>query len=253
MEMAEERIAERIDANLMDTPISELRQMEKPEYLRKMLRIKGKTAGKLIIKEYPTAGAHVGHFRHLLNELNLKKNFRPDAIFIDYMNICASSRIKAGANVNSYTYVKAISEELRGLAVEFNVPVITATQLNRAGYADSDPGLENTSDSFGIAMTADLILGLIALDELNELNQIMVKQLKNRFSDPGMNKKFVVGIDRSRMKIYDVEDSAQDNIMDGPNDSNKSVFDKGNFGGRMEEEESPLWSSKKKMKVNGLK
>jgi len=235
MEMAEEKIAERIDANLLDTPIDQLILLPKDIYDKKVERIRSKTQGKLIIKEYPTACAGSANFRHLLNELKLKKNFVPDIIYIDYLNICMSSRIKNGANVNSYTLVKAIAEELRGLAVEFNVPVVSATQTTRSGYSNSDVGLEDTSESFGLPATADFMFALIASEELTDLGQIMVKQLKNRYNDPGLFTKFCVGVDRSKMRLYNVEQSAQDDILDGPKKKkkdrveDKSVFDNGKF------------------------
>ena len=222
--MAEERIAERIDSNLLDVTIDELKLIPKDSYDKKMSRVKNKTTGKLVIKEYPTASAGSANFRHLLNELKIKKNFIPDIIYIDYLNICISSRIKNGANFNSYTIVKAIAEELRGLAVEFNVPIISATQTNRAGFADSDVGLENTSESFGLPATADFMFALITTDELQELGQIMVKQLKNRYNDTSINRRFVVGIDRSKMRLYNVEQSAQEDLLDGP------VMDNTKFG-----------------------
>ena len=209
MEMAEERIAERIDANLLNVNLSELQTLTREEYLRKFDVLKDKTQGKLIIKEYPTASAHAGHFRSLLNELKLKKNFTPDIIFIDYLNICCSSRIKMGATVNSYSYIKSIAEELRGLAVEFGVPVVSATQTTRSGFSNTDVGLEDTSESFGLPATADFMFALISTEELDQLNQIMVKQLKNRYGDPNLYKRFVVGVDRSKMRLYDAEPSAQ--------------------------------------------
>ena len=214
LEMAEEKIAERIDANLLNIDINELQTISKPDYERKFEALKSKTHGKLIIKEYPTAAASTLHFRALLNELALKKNFRPDIIFVDYLNICASARIKAGGNVNSYTYVKAIAEELRGLAVEFNLPVVSATQTTRSGYTNSDPGLEDTSESFGLPATADFMFALVTNEDLEALNQILVKQLKNRYSDPSYFKRFVVGIDKPKMRLYDTEQSAQDDILD---------------------------------------
>jgi replicative DNA helicase len=214
MEMAEERIAERIDANLLNIDISDLNSISKQDYDRKFSALKVKTQGKLIIKEYPTAAASALHFRALLNELQLKKSFQPDIIFIDYLNICASARIKPGSNVNSYSYIKAIAEELRGLAVEFSVPIVSATQTTRSGFTSSDPGLEDTSESFGLPATADFMFALISTEELQQLNQIMVKQLKNRYNDPNTFKRFVVGIDRAKMKLYDVEQSAQDDIVD---------------------------------------
>ena len=215
MEMAEEKIAERIDANLLDIPIQQLNSplLSKEKYSSKLLELTKKTQGKLIIKEYPTASAHVGHFKALLNELSMKKGFSPDIIFVDYLNICASSRYK-GTIVNSYTYVKAIAEELRGLAVESNVPVVSATQTTRSGYGNSDLDLTDTSESFGLPATADLMFALISSDELEGLNQIMIKQLKNRYNDPTVYKKFIVGIDRAKMRLYDCEQSAQDDIID---------------------------------------
>ena len=214
MEMAEERIAERIDANLLNVTVDDLNSLPKEMYDKKIAKMKEKTTGKLIIKEYPTASASATHFRTLLNELNLKRSFVPDIIFIDYLNICCSSRIKAGANINSYTYVKSIAEELRGLAVEFGVPIVSATQTTRSGFTSSDPGLEDTSESFGLPATADLMFALITSEELEELGQLMVKQLKNRYSDPTMHKRFVIGIDRAKMRLYDVEQSGQDGLAD---------------------------------------
>ena len=214
MEMAEEKIAERIDANLLNVTLDDLRDLPKELYDKKVNRIKEKTTGKLIIKEYPTASASATHFRTLLNELNLKKSFIPNIIFIDYLNICCSSRIKAGANINSYTYVKSIAEELRGLAVEFGVPIVSATQTTRSGFTSSDPGLEDTSESFGLPATADLMFALITSEELEELGQIMVKQLKNRYADPTHYKRFTIGVDRAKMKLYDLEMSAQHGIAD---------------------------------------
>jgi replicative DNA helicase len=214
MEMAEEKIAERIDANLLNIDLDELRTISKEDYTRKFSALKAKTQGKLIIKEYPTAGASVLHFRALLNDLALKKNFRPDIIFIDYLNICCSARIKPGANVNSYSYIKAIAEELRGLAVEFGLPVVSATQTTRSGFSNSDPGLEDTSESFGLPATADFMFALVSNEELEALGQILVKQLKNRYGDPNLYKRFVLGIDRAKMRLYDVEESAQQDIAD---------------------------------------
>ena len=214
MEMAEERIAERIDANLLNIDLNELQTMTKADYERKFKALQNKAHGKLIIKEYPTASASALHFRALLSELHLKKNFVPDIIFIDYLNICASSRIKAGGSVNSYTYIKSIAEELRGLAVEHNVPIVSATQTTRSGFSNSDVGLEDTSESFGLPATADFMFALITTEELQQLNQIMVKQLKNRYSDPNNYKRFVVGVDRAKMRLYDAEDSAQVDISD---------------------------------------
>ena len=217
MEMAEERIAERIDANLLNINIQQLQDLPKQMYETKIIKLAQKTVGKLIIKEYPTASAHSGHFKSLLNELALKKGFRPDIIFIDYLNICASSRYK-GTIVNSYTYVKAIAEELRGLAVEFNVPIVSATQTTRSGYGSTDVDLTDTSESFGLPATADLMFALISTEELEQLNQILVKQLKNRYNDPTMNKRFIVGIDRAKMRLYDVEQSAQTDLVDSGQD-----------------------------------
>ena len=215
MEMAEEKIAERVDANLLDIPIQQLNSplLTKEKYSSKLLQLKKKTQGKLVIKEYPTASAHVGHFKALLNELSLKKGFSPDAIFVDYLNICASARYK-GTIVNSYTYVKAIAEELRGLAVEFNVPIISATQTTRSGFANSDVDLTDPSESFGLPATADLMFALISTEDMEQLGQIMVKQLKNRYNDPTMYKRFVIGIDRAKMRLYDCEQAAQDDIID---------------------------------------
>ena len=214
MEMAEERIAERIDANLMNLPIERLASLPKKVFDDKIGKIAKGAIGKLIVKEYPTGSAHTGHFRALLNELKLKKNFKPDIIYIDYLNICASSRMRGmGGSINSYTYIKAIAEELRGLAVEFNVPIVSATQTTRSGYSNTDVGLEDTSESFGLPATADLMFALISTEELEELGQLLVKQLKNRYNDPTKYRRFVVGVDRSRMKLYDVEESAQSDIM----------------------------------------
>jgi archaellum biogenesis ATPase FlaH len=227
MEMAEEKIAERIDANLLNVAVDDLSSLSKDMYDKKVNRIREMCTGKLIIKEYPTASASATHFRTLLNELNLKRNFVPDIIFIDYLNICCSSRVKAGANVNSYTYVKAIAEELRGLAVEAGVPIVSATQTTRSGFTSSDPGLEDTSESFGLPATADMMFALISSEELEALGQIMVKQLKNRYSDPTTHKRFVLGIDRSKMKLYDVEQGAQDGIADsGQKQMNNKPMDK---------------------------
>ena len=230
MEMAEEKIAERVDANLLDIPIQSLNDplLTKEKYSSKLLQLKKKTQGKLIIKEYPTASAHVGHFKALLNELSMKKGFSPDIIFIDYLNICASARYK-GTIVNSYTYVKAIAEELRGLAVEFNVPIVSATQTTRSGFANSDVDLTDTSESFGLPATADLMFALISTEDMEQLGQIMVKQLKNRYNDPTMYKRFVVGIDRAKMRLYDCEQGAQDDIIDAgdiePVTDTKKTFD----------------------------
>ena len=213
MEMAEERIAERIDANLLDIELNRLKDLTKVMYERKMEQLKQKVKGKIIIKEFPTSQAHTGHIRHLLNELSLKKDFKPDIIYVDYLNICASQRLVGSQSVNSYTYVKAIAEELRGLAVEYNVPIWSATQTTRSGFGNSDVGLEDTSESFGLPATADLFLALIQTEELEELNQIMVKQLKNRHGDIAINRRFVIGIDKPKMKWYDAEQSAQEDII----------------------------------------
>ena len=214
MEMAEERIAERIDANLMNLPIERLGSLPKNVFNDKIQKIAKASIGKLIVKEYPTGAAHTGHFRALLNELKLKKNFKPDIIYVDYLNICSSSRMRGlGGSINSYSYIKAIAEELRGLAVEFNVPIVSATQTTRSGYSNTDVGLEDTSESFGLPATADLMFAIISTEELEELGQLLVKQLKNRYNDPTKYRRFVVGVDRSRMKLYDVEESAQSDIM----------------------------------------
>lgn len=228
MEMAEERIAERIDANLFNLPIDQLESLSKDMFDNKIAKVAKKNVGKLIVKEYPTGAAHSGHFRALLNELKLKKQFEPDIIFIDYLNICSSSRMKGmGGAINSYTYVKAIAEELRGLAVEFDVPVFSATQTTRSGYSNTDVGLEDTSESFGLPATADFMFALISSEELQRLGQMMVKQLKNRYNDPTYKKRFVIGVDRSKMRLYDVEDSAQTLTDDTP------VFDNSDTGTRM--------------------
>ena len=219
LEMAEERIAERIDANLMNVTMDDLRDLPRHMYENKFERIQKKTQGKLIIKEYPTASAHCGHFRSLLNELKLKKDFSPDILFIDYINICASSRFKSGI-VNSYTYIKAIAEEMRGLAVEFGIPIVSATQTTRQGFVSTDIGLEDTSESFGLPAPADLMFALISTDELQELNQMVVKQLKNRYADPTANKRFIIGVDRSKMKLYDVAQAGQDDLVDTGQEEN---------------------------------
>ena len=226
MEMAEEEIARRIDANILDIPIEELDTIPKEIFDKKMNRVKGKTSGKLIIKEYPTSTAGSANFRHLLMELRIKKNFIPDIVYIDYLNICASSRIKMGSNVNSYTYIKAVAEELRGLAVEFCIPIVSATQTTRSGFGNSDVDITDTSESFALPATVDFMLALVTSEELEGMGQIMVKQLKNRYTDLGKCKRFVIGVDRTKMKLYDVEESAQDLMDDTP------VMDKGNFGER---------------------
>ena len=231
MEMAEERIAERIDANLLNLTMDELKVVDRDIFDNRIQKLAKKTQGKLIVKEYPTAGAHAGHFRALLEELKMKREFVPDIIFIDYLNICASSRVK-NAQANSYTIVKSIAEELRGLAVEYNVPIVSATQTTRGGYNNTDVGLEDTSESFGLPATADFMFALISTEELENLGQIIVKQLKNRYNDPSFYKRFVVGIDRAKMRLYDVEESAQDGLTDtGHIGGDSPVFDKTSFGG----------------------
>jgi len=230
MEMAEERIAERIDANLLNIPIDQLSNIPKTDFTQKVANLAKKTTGKLIVKEYPTGSAHSGHFRALLNELKLKKQFEPDIIFIDYLNICASSRMKGmGGAINSYSYIKAIAEELRGLAVEFDVPIFSATQTTRSGYSNSDVGLEDTSESFGLPATADLMFALISTEELEQMGQIAVKQLKNRYNDPTLHKRFVLGVDRSKMRLYDVDENEQDLTDDTP------VFDRTEAGQRFKD------------------
>ena len=227
LEMSEERIAERIDANVLNIPMKELPDLSKKMFSKMVDKISAKTIGKLIIKEYPTASAHVGHFRHLLQELEIKKDFRPDIIFIDYLNICASHRIRAGSGANSYTLVKSIAEELRGLAVEFDVPIMSATQTTRSGYGSTDIGLEDTSESFGLPATADMMFALITSEELEELDQMVVKQLKNRYNDPTVFKRFVIGVDRSRMKLYDCEQEAQEELVDSAIEGDDTpVFDR---------------------------
>jgi len=237
MEMAEERIAERIDANLLNLTMDELKVIDKDIFDNRIKKISSKTQGKLIVKEYPTAGAHAGHFRALLEELKLKREFLPDIIFIDYLNICASQRMKQGGSINSYTYIKSIAEELRGLAVEYNVPIVSATQTTRSGFTNSDPGLEDTSESFGLPATADLMFALVSNEELEQLNQIIVKQLKNRYNDPSFYKRFVIGVDRAKMKLYDVEASAQVGLSDsGQVQDDVPMFDKSEFGKRQKAE-----------------
>ena len=240
MEMSEERIAQRIDANLLNVTLDDLEALSKDMYDKKIERVRGKTSGKLIVKEYPTASAGSGHFRHLLNELRLKRSFVPDIIYVDYLNICASSRVKAGAQVNSYTLVKAIAEELRGLAVEFDVPLVSATQTTRSGYGNSDVELTDTSESFGLPATADLMIALVTSEELEDLGQIMVKQLKNRYSDTNP-KRFVVGVDRAKMRLFDCEQTAQEDV--GYDD--KPIFDQSDFGKRQREDDSMGWVTKK--------
>jgi replicative DNA helicase len=239
LELAEERVAERIDANLLDCPIQELVNLPRDTYDKRMSRLREQSKGKLIIKEYPTASAGSANFRHLLNELKIKRNFVPDIIYIDYLNICVSSRVKAGSNVNSYTLVKAIAEELRGLAVEYNVPIVSATQTNRTGFSSSDVGLEDTSESFGLPATADFMFALITTEELAQQGQILVKQLKNRYSDPDRFKRFVIGVDKSKMRLYDVDGATDDLVDDTP------VMDKSRIGERLTEE--------RKMSFEGFK
>ena len=231
MEMAEERIAERIDANLLNVPIDQLENMPKDMFTEKVKSLARKTTGNLIVKEYPTGSAHAGHFRALLNELKLKKQFEPDIIFVDYLNICASSRMKGmGGAINSYTYIKAIAEELRGLAVEFDLPIFSATQTTRSGYSNTDVGLEDTSESFGLPATADLMFALISTEELDKDGQMMVKQLKNRYNDPTLHKRFVIGIDRAKMRLHDVEETQQTLVDDTP------VFDSSKAGEKIANE-----------------
>ena len=225
LEMAEQKIAERIDANLMNISLDDLHDLPKRMFTDKIGRIKKKTRGQLIVKEYPTASAHCGHFRSLLNELALKKAFRPDIVFVDYLNICSSSRFKMGSSINSYSYIKSIAEEMRGLAVEFNIPIMSATQTTRSGFVSTDVGLEDTSESFGLPATADLMFAIISTEELEKLNQILVKQLKNRYNDPTLNKRFIVGVDRAKMKLYNVSQNAQDDLVDNGQEE-ESVFDR---------------------------
>jgi archaellum biogenesis ATPase FlaH len=225
LEMAEEKIAERIDANLLDIAIDDLHNLPKDLYDSKIANLEKTTKGKLIIKEYPTAAAGVNHFRALLNELNLKRSFVPDIIFVDYLNICTSSRIRSGANVNSYTLIKSIAEELRGLAVENKIPIMSATQTTRSGYSNTDVGLEDTSESFGLPATADLMFAIISTEQMEEVGQIMVKQLKNRYNDPTVNRKFVIGIDRAKMRLFDVDQAAQDELVDTGQEDDTPSFD----------------------------
>ncbi len=239
LEMAEERIAERIDANLLNIPLDELQNFSKKIYDDKINQLKKKTNGKLIIKEYPTASVGTSHFRHLYNELNLKKNFEADIIYIDYVNLCTSSRLKYGSNVNSYSYIKAIAEELRGLAVEKNIPIISATQLNRSGFTNSDPGLEDTSESFALPATVDFMCALIANEEMDRLGQIMVKQLKNRYNDPTLYRRFVIGVDRSKMRLFNTEQSSQNDVM-----NDNPVMDTTSFGERQNEDDNMEWMTK---------
>jgi archaellum biogenesis ATPase FlaH len=225
LEMAEKKIAERIDANLMNISLDDLHDLPARMFTDKFSRIQKKTQGKLIVKEYPTASANTGHFRALLNELALKKSFRPDIVFVDYLNICSSSRFKMGASINSYSYIKSIAEELRGLAVEFNLPIMSATQTTRQGYVSTDVGLEDTSESFGLPATADLMFAIISTEELEKLNQILVKQLKNRYNDPTLNRRFIIGVDRAKMKLFDVSQKAQTDLVDTGQEE-EAVFDK---------------------------
>jgi len=233
LEMAEERIAERIDANMMNVPITDLRDLSKKMFDDRVEKIKNKIDGRLIIKEYPTASAHVGHFRTLLEELKVKQNFIPDIIYVDYLNICVSQRLRGNVGANSYTIVKSIAEEMRGLAVEFDVPIVTATQTTRGGYNNSDVDLTDTSESFGLPATADLMFALISTEELEQQGHIMVKQLKNRYSDPTRNKRFMIGVDRAKMRLYDLDEAAQDGIHDsGQSIPDEPIFDKTDFGSR---------------------
>ena len=225
LEMAEEKIAERIDANMLDIAVDDLHALAKDMYDRKIENLRKTTKGKLIVKEYPTASANVNHFRALLNELNLKRSFVPDIFFVDYLNICTSSSIRPGANVNSYTYIKSIAEELRGLAVENKIPIVSATQTTRSGYSNTDVGLEDTSESFGLPATADLMFAIISTEQMEELGQIMVKQLKNRYNDPTVNRKFIVGIDRAKMRLFDVDQAAQDELVDSGQEDDTPSFD----------------------------
>jgi len=236
LEMAEERIAQRIDANLMNITMDELEQIPKESYDKKIGRIKNMAKGKLIVKEYPTASANVNHFRNLINELKLKRRFTPDIIFIDYINIATSSRLKFGNSVNSYNYIKSIAEELRGLAVEYDVPIVSATQTTRSGYTNSDLGLEDTSESFGLPATADFMFAIISTEELEDLGQLLVKQLKNRYNDPSMHKRFVIGVDRSKMKLFDLEDSAQVDLIERTNQKKGTKMP---WGKKKEEDDIP--------------
>ncbi len=233
LEMAEERIAERIDANLMNVPIQDLKDLPKKMFDDRVSKIKDKIDGRLIIKEYPTASAHAGHFKSLFEELKLKRSFEPDIVFIDYLNICTSSRFRAGSNANSYTIIKSIAEELRGLAVEYDLPIVSATQTTRSGYANSDVDLTDTSESFGLPATADLMFALISTEELEAQSQIMVKQLKNRYSDPTANKRFMVGVDRSKMRLFDLTDEVQKTINDSGQNDSQAVFDNSTFNTKM--------------------
>lgn len=255
MEMAEEKISQRIDANLLDVSVDELDELPKDSFDKKIARLRDKTAGRLIVKEFPTAAAHAGHFRHLLNELRLKKKFIPHVIYIDYLNICSSSRMKMGASVNSYTIIKSIAEELRGLAVEFNVPIISATQTTRGGYDNSDVGLTDTAESFGLPATADLMFALINTEELESLGQLMVKQLKNRYADLSFHKRFTIGVDRSKFRLFDVEQSAQDDVLqDTSYHSSRKQPDKplNKFGDRERDSSKPTFLGKGKSRRTEL-
>jgi replicative DNA helicase len=253
MEMAEEKIAQRIDANILDVTIDELMEMPKDVFEKKINRIKGKSSGKLIVKEYPTGSAHVGHFRHMLNELKLKKNFVPDIIFIDYLNICASSRVKGAAAANSYTLVKSIAEEIRGLAMEFDCAIVTSSQFNRSGYDNSDVDLTNTSESMGITHTADAIFALITNEELESLGQLMIKQLKNRWGDLSYYRRFVIGIERAKMKLFNLEEKAQTMLSDSDKAENKPVFDKTSFSEEWDAESNfSKRKSKKKFEMEDI-
>lgn len=251
MEMAEERIAQRIDANLLDISLDELMEMPRDVYEKRISRLKGKTAGRLVIKEYPTGSAHAGHFRYMINELKMKKNFKPDLICIDYLNICTSSRVKGANAANSYTLIKSVAEEIRGLAMEFDCAVLTSSQYNRSGYDTSDVDLTSTSESMGTAHTADAIFALISSEELESMGQLMIKQLKNRWGDLSYYRRFVVGIDRSKMKLYNLEDSAQGNIQSESNEKkDKPVFDKTTFGEKWDD--VPSKRSKKKFELENI-
>jgi replicative DNA helicase len=250
MELAEEEVSRRIDANILDVTLDELMQMPRDVYEKKLSRIKGKTTGKLIVKEYPTGSAHVGHFRHMLNELRLKKNFVPDVIFVDYLNICTSSRVKGAAAGNSYTLVKSIAEEVRGLAMEFDCAVVTSSQFNRSGYDNSDVDLTNTSESMGITHTADAIFALITSEELESLGQLMIKQLKNRWGDLSYYRRFVIGIDRAKMKIFNLEENAQKGIQSEIKNNDTPTFDKTSFGEEFDTE-SNFGKRGKKKKFDG--
>lgn len=248
MEMAEERISERIDANLLNVTVQELAELPRDAYMKKVQKLREKTVGKLIVKEYPTASASTHHFRALLNELNLKRGFVPDIIYIDYLNICTSSRIKMGSQVNSYTLIKSIAEEMRGLAGEFKVPIVSATQTTRSGYSSSDLDLTDTSESFGLPATADFMIGLSVDEDMESRHQMMVKQLKNRYNDPSKYKRFIIGMDRAKMRLYDAEDEAQDNLLEGPV-AKKPVFDNTDVGEAMAKSNAQSLRDKLKLLV----